>query len=112
MNLSRVAVLVATAAVVLAPVQPAAAASAQVGWNESVAVAPAIFENPFDFAHAIFEDPFHFAHAAFEDPFGFAPAIFSDKWEAAPAIFSDKWEAVPAIFADPLGFVVIGHGEA
>lgn len=67
MRLSRIAVLFAAAAVVVAPVQPAAAASAQVGWNKAATVAPAIFE----------------------DPFGFAPAIFTDKWEAAPAIFAD-----------------------
>jgi hypothetical protein len=66
-KLSRIAVLLAAAVVVLAPVQPAVAASAQAGWDDAVDVAPAIFE----------------------DPFGFAPAIFVDKWEAAPAIFAD-----------------------
>jgi hypothetical protein len=100
-NLSRIAVLFAAAAVVLAPVEPAAAASAQAGWNQAVTVAPAIFE-----------DPFGLVHAAFDDPFGFAPANFADKWEAASAIFTDKWEAALAIFADPLGFVIIGHGKA
>lgn len=67
MKLSRIAVLFAAAVVVLAPVQPAVAASAQAGWDDAVDVAPAIFE----------------------DPFGFAPASFIDKWEAAPAIFAD-----------------------
>jgi hypothetical protein len=99
-KLSRIAVLFAAAAVVLAPVQPAAAASAQAGWNEAVIVAPAIFE-----------DPFGFAPANFPDKWEAAPTIFTDKWEAASAIFADKWEGASAIFADPLGFVTIGHGQ-
>lgn len=66
MKLSRIAVVLASAAVVFAPAVPAAAATVQAAG--AVTVAPMIFDDPFGFAAQFIDNP-RSVTLIFENPF-------------------------------------------
>lgn len=80
MKLSRVAVVLASAAAVLAPVAPGGAVSAVAGWDNAVDATPAIFEDPFGFAPAYIDNP------------RFNPPAFIDNPQSWRLIFENPFD--------------------